>query len=94
MSKKLKSTKITKECKDSSTTAMSEMERGANIIFWVAFIISIGLIVGGFLVPPMGVIDGSVLTATGILSTFVELHHFIAKGTHIKNFNRNIEEDK
>lgn len=94
MSKKLKSTKITKECKDSSTIAMSEIDRGANIIFWVAFIISIGLIVGGFLVPPMGVIDGSVLTATGILSTFVELHHFIAKGTHIKIFNRNTEEDK
>ena len=51
-----------------------------DLVFWIAFVVSIGLIVGGFFVPPLGVIDGSVLTATGILSTFVELHHFIKTG--------------
>ena len=51
-----------------------------DVVFWLAFVVSIGLIVGGFLVPPLGVIDGSVLTGTGILSAFVELHHFIKTG--------------
>ena len=31
---------------------------------------SIALIVGGFFVPPVGVIDGSVLTAVGLLLMF------------------------
>lgn len=31
---------------------------------------SIALIVGGFFVPPLGVIDGSVLTAVGLLLMF------------------------
>ena len=35
--------------------------------FWVSLIIAIGLIVGGFLCPPQGEIDGSVLEATGII---------------------------
>lgn len=36
----------------------------------VSFILSIALIVGGFLTPPIGVIDGSVLTAVGELLMF------------------------
>ena len=52
-----------------------------DMAFWIAFIVSICLIVGGFFAPPLGVIDGSVLTGTGILSAFVELHHFIKTGT-------------
>ena len=56
-----------------------------DVVFWIAFIVSIGLIVGGFFVPPVGVIDGSVLTATGILSAFVELHHFIKTGVMKRN---------
>lgn len=51
-----------------------------DIAFWIAFIVSICLIVGGFFSPPLGVIDGSVLSSTGILSAFVELHHFIKTG--------------
>lgn len=51
-----------------------------DVVFWIAFIVSIGLIIGGFFTPPLGVIDGSVLTGTGILSAFVELHHFIKTG--------------
>ena len=33
--------------------------------FWVTLCVAIGLIIGGFMVPPMGQIDGSVLTAVG-----------------------------
>ena len=31
--------------------------------FWTCLIISIGLIIGSFFVPPLGVIDGSVLAS-------------------------------
>lgn len=51
-----------------------------DLVFWIAFVVSIGLIVGGFFCPPLGVIDGSVLSGAGILSVFVELHHFIKTG--------------
>lgn len=40
------------------------------IVFYVNLIISIALIVGGFLLPPTGIIDGSVLTAVGELLMF------------------------
>lgn len=36
-------------------------------------LISVGLFIGGFLTPPMGIIDGSVLTASGILFAFAAL---------------------
>lgn len=39
-------------------------------VFYLNLIISIALIVGGFFCPPMGVIDGSVLTAVGLLLMF------------------------
>lgn len=39
----------------------------ATIIQVVSFVISVGLIVVGFLLPPVGVIDGSVITAVGEL---------------------------
>ena len=44
-----------------------------RITFASCFIISVSLIVGGFFVPPMGVIDGSVLTAVGELIAFPTL---------------------
>ena len=43
------------------------------VTFVVCLVISVGLIVGGFFVPPMGVIDGSVLTAVGELVVFPTL---------------------
>ena len=50
------------------------MTRGKKTIpFWICLIVSIGLIVAGFCVPPMGIIDGSVLTAVGILFGFASL---------------------
>ena len=39
-------------------------------VFRLNLIISICLIVGGFLLPPMGIIDSSVLTAVGALLMF------------------------
>lgn len=39
-------------------------------VFYLNLAISILLIVGGFFCPPMGVIDGSVLTAVGLILMF------------------------
>lgn len=39
-------------------------------MFYFNLIVSIALIVGGFFVPPLGIIDGSVLTAVGELLFF------------------------
>ena len=45
-----------------------------DIIIWIAaciaFLTGIGLCIAGFIVPPTGVISGSVLTATGEFLTF------------------------
>lgn len=49
--------------------------------------VSIALMIGGFCVPPTGVIDGSVLTCTGILAAFGALFeggHAIDKGLDVK----------
>ena len=44
-----------------------------EIGFYICLIISICLLVGGFFVPPMAVIDGSVLEGCGILFGFATL---------------------
>ena len=44
-----------------------------TIPFWICLLVSIGLMVAGFCVPPTGIIDGSVLTAVGILFGFASL---------------------
>lgn len=45
-----------------------------DIIVWtaacIAFLSGIGLCIAGFIVPPAGIISGSVLTATGEFLTF------------------------
>ena len=41
--------------------------------FHISLTLSILLLVGGFLSPPMGVIDGSVLSAAGLLFAFATL---------------------
>ena len=45
----------------------------SRLTFAICFFVSVGLIVGGFFVPPMGVIDGSVLTAIGEILLFPTL---------------------
>lgn len=54
---------------------MSTIVRGIveKVSFWVCLIVSLVLIVLGFVVPPMGVIDGSVLTAVGEIFGFATL---------------------
>jgi small neutral amino acid transporter SnatA (MarC family) len=42
-------------------------------VFYICLAISIALFIGGFFCPPMGIIDGSVLTAGGILFGFAAL---------------------
>ena len=41
-----------------------------RIVTAICFVISVLLIIAGFLLPPMGIIDGSVLTAVGELLLF------------------------
>ena len=56
-------------------------------VFRINLVVSILLIVGGFFCPPMGSIDGSVLTAVGLLLlfSFVEkLPEAIAAGKSVK----------
>ena len=45
----------------------------SRITFAICFFVSVGLIVGGFSVLPLGVIDGSCLTAVGELLLFPTL---------------------
>ena len=47
--------------------------RWHTVAFGVCLAVSIGLIVSGFIVPPTGVIDPSVLTAVGELFAFAAL---------------------
>lgn len=44
-----------------------------TIPFWICLIVSIGLVIAGFFTPPIGVIDGSVVTAVGLLLAFAAL---------------------
>lgn len=69
---------------------MAEIVKDAtmkNPAFWVCLVLSIGLIVTGFFLPPMAKIDGSVLTAVGELFGFATLeivYHAIKKGIDAK----------
>lgn len=56
-------------------------------VFHINLVVSILLIVGGFLCPPMGSIDGSVLTAVGLLLLFSvveKVPEVIAAGKSVK----------
>lgn len=59
-----------------------------DIIVWgaaiIAFITGIGLCIAGFYAPPIGDINGSVLTATGELLTFFGSVFGIGEFTRIK----------
>lgn len=43
------------------------MKKQYTVAFWLTLTIAIALVISGFLVPPKGVIDGSVLTGVGEL---------------------------
>ena len=52
---------------------MKEQKHADKGIFIVCLVCSLALFIGGFVCPPMGVIDGSVLKAGGILLGFATL---------------------
>lgn len=57
-----------------------------TVAFAVCLAVSSGLIIGGFFVPPTGVIDGSVLTAAGLLLGYAalgQIHSLVASGKEV-----------
>ena len=55
--------------------------------FYVILLVSVMLIVVGFFIPPVGVIDGSVLTAVGLLLLFAVVARIpdaLAQGRSVK----------
>lgn len=52
---------------------MKKQPHADKHIFYICLGIAILLFIGGFFCPPKGVIDGSVLTASGILLAFAAL---------------------
>ena len=42
-------------------------------VFYITFVLSLALIVGGFFCPPIGQRDGSVLSAVGLLLLFATI---------------------
>ena len=64
--------------------------------FYITLAISLLLVVAGFFVPPVGVIDGSVLTAVGLLlmfSVIEKIPDVIKAGRSIKFQKGDIELD-
>lgn len=57
-------------CKNIKDQKKREQCQCCRVVTAVCFTVSILLIVGGFLLPPMGAIDGSVLTAVGEILIF------------------------
>lgn len=67
-----------------------------NTVFWICLAVSVLLLISGFVVPPTGVIDASVLKGVGELFGFAALGvlgHAIDKGldTRIKHGDTIIE---
>ena len=61
---------------------------------WLCSIIALGLIVAGFFVPPVGVIDGSVIQAVGEIIGIIailEVPHCLEKMSHIQFKHNNTE---
>ena len=56
-----------------TTQQIARKCKECKIVFFLCLLISAGLMIGGFFVPPKGVIDGSVLKASGILFLFAAL---------------------
>ena len=71
---------------------MKKASRTSKLAAIILAAVSIILIVAGFIVPPMGVIDGSVLTAVGLLLAFGALFAVIdaiEKGVDAKMTHNN-----
>ena len=59
-------------------------EIGLGWLFKVSVLMSIGLVIAGFLVPPIGIIHGSVLIAVGEIGVIINIPVFLAFA-HDKN---------
>ena len=61
-------------------------EIGLGWLFKVSVLLSIGLLIAGFFVPPMGVIHGSVLIGVGEIGLIINIPVFFAfaSNKHIK----------
>ena len=59
-------------------------EIGLGWLFKVSVIISIILFIAGFLVPPMGVIDGTVLIAVGEIGIIINIPVFFSSEKDVK----------
>ena len=56
-----------------------------NLWFYIFSVVAMGLLIASFIVPPTGVIDPSVLAATG------EIFAFAALGTVIKAIDKGVD---
>lgn len=52
---------------------INNIPAATKISYWICLLAAIGLIIAGFLCPPLAVIDGSILTACGELFAFASL---------------------
>lgn len=73
-----------------NTAQLAERCKACVVVFGVCLAVAVALIVGGFLVPPTGKIDGSVLTAVGELFAFAAL----AVGAHAVNLGYDLKLSK
>ncbi len=48
-----------------------------NYVFWICLLVSIGLIVTSFFIPPMAEVSGSVLASVGELFAYATLYSLI-----------------
>lgn len=58
---------------------MAKILKAVDWYVHLTMIVSIGLIIASFFVPPMGVIDGSVLAGTGELGAMAAVFTFLAR---------------
>ena len=71
-----------------------ESPKGWKVAFYTTQTVAFSLMIGGFFCPPMGIIDGSVLTAVGEMFLFPTLYsavHIILAGQDIKVKYGNME---
>lgn len=53
--------------------ATKNIKTGTTIALWTSFSLSAGLLIASFIVPPTGIIDGSVLKAASLIFGFAGL---------------------
>ena len=78
--------------KEQTEKTLKDKCRECAIVFFVCLIVAIGLLIGGFFMPPQGKIDGSILKAVGELFGFAALAvgaHAIELGYDLKVSNGN-----